>query len=271
MLEAELEMYDSLSADYDRFVDWNARLQVEMPFIEALIQKIGADETRVRVLDAACGTGMHAVALAQRGYQTAGADLSQGMIARAALNAERAGVRVEFRTAGFGELRRFFNGFDALVCLGNSLPHLHTLSELSSALDDFAACLRPGGLLLIQNRNFDAVLARHERWMSPEGYREASREWLFFRFYDFNPDQSLAFHVVTLTREGDTSWQQKIDSTRLYPQRRDELVAALEAAGFDRITAYGGMSGDPFAPQTSPNLVLVARTRTVTDEHILSQ
>jgi len=254
-----MDMYDSLSADYDRFVDWTARLRVEMPFIEAQIQKIGTGQSPVRVLDAACGTGMHAVALAQRGHQTAGADLCQGMVTQAAVNAERAGVRVEFRVAGFGELSRFFNGFDALLCLGNSLPHLQSPSELAAALDDFAACLRPGGLLLIQNRNFDAVLARNERWMSPEGHREGGREWLFFRFYDFNPDQSLTFHVATFQRKNGSPWQQKIDSTGLYPQRRDELVAALKAAGFSQITEYGGMTSDPFDPQTSPNLVLVAR------------
>ena len=28
------QMYDEFSADYDRFVDWPARLVIELPFIE---------------------------------------------------------------------------------------------------------------------------------------------------------------------------------------------------------------------------------------------
>ena len=177
-------MYDDFSADYDRFMNWPARLAAEMPFIEGQLQAIGAR----RVLDVACGTGMHAVALAQRGYSVAGADFSTGMVERARANAATAapvlsaveGGEVRFEVAGFGELALAFGsstpgaassgrhsptGFDGLLCLGNSLPHLLTPADLRTAMEDFAACLRPGGLLLIQNRNFDAVLARRGRWM----------------------------------------------------------------------------------------------------------
>ena len=78
-------MYDQFSSDYDRFVNWPNRLVVEMPFIERQLQAIALEAAGpARVLDAACGTGVHAIALAQRGYRVAGADLSAGMIERAA-------------------------------------------------------------------------------------------------------------------------------------------------------------------------------------------
>jgi glycine/sarcosine N-methyltransferase len=72
-----------------------------------------------------------------------------------------------------------------------TLPHLLTPADLAAALADFAACLRPGGLLLIQNRNLDAVLVRRQRWMEPRARREGEAEWLFLRFYDFEPDGTL--------------------------------------------------------------------------------
>jgi SAM-dependent methyltransferase len=229
-----------------------------MPFITAQIESLAAGQSPLSILDAACGTGMHAIALALRGCQAAGADLSPGMIAMAEANARQAGVQVDFRRAGFGELRHSFQHFDGLLCLGNSLPHLLTPAELSGALQDFAACLRPGGLLLVQNRNFDAVLASRERWMSPEAHRDGEQEWLFLRFYDFQPDSLIDFHVITLHRAGDSAWTQKVDSTRLRPLREAELVAALEAAGFTQVTRYGSMSGEAFDPAHSPNLVLRA-------------
>ncbi len=135
-------MYDAFSSDYDRFVDWPSRLAVELPFIEQQLQM----QNSRRVLDAACGTGMHAIALAQRGYAVAGADLSTGMIERARLNAADAGADVRFETAGLGELAQTFGSgsFDALLCLGNSLPHLLTPGDITAALADFAACLQPG-------------------------------------------------------------------------------------------------------------------------------
>ena len=252
-------MYDSLSADYDRFVSWQGRLELEMPFITAQIESLGAGHSPMNILDAACGTGMHAIALALRGYQAAGADLSPGMIARAEANARTAGVQVDFRRVGFGELRHSFQHFDVLLCLGNSLPHLLTPASLSGALQDFAACLRPGGMLLVQNRNFEAVLASRERWMSPETHRDGELEWLFLRFYDFEPDDLINFHVITLHRTGDSAWSQKVDSTRLRPLSEAELVAALENADFTQVTRYGSMSAEPFDPAHSPNLVLRAQ------------
>jgi SAM-dependent methyltransferase len=253
-------MYDSLSKDYDYFVNWPERLAYELPFIEAQVQSAAGDSHPVKVLDAACGTGMHAIALAQRGYTAAGADLSAGMIERAVANAASAGVQASFQVAGFGALAGRFAGYDALLCLGNSLPHVLDLSELAKTVADFAACLRPGGLLLVQQRNFDAVLAQRARWMKSErAQRPDEQEWLFVRFYDFDPDGLLTFNIITLARVGQGDWQQKVDSTRLYPLRVDELAPALEAAGFEQIVCYGSMSGEPFDPRSSGNLVVSAR------------
>lgn len=249
-------MYEDFSSDYDRFMDWQGRLAAELPFIEHQLQAVGAR----RVLDAACGTGMHTIALAQRGYATVGADLSAGMIERARANATTAGIAVQFEVAGFGELSaQFGSGYDALLCLGNSLPHLLTPEDLAATLDDFAACLRPGGLLLIQNRNFDAVLARGERWMEPQTHREGDAEWLFLRFYDFESDGTLTFNLVTLWREGVNGWSQHVTATRLQPLRQEELTTALVKAGFGDIVCYGDMSGAPFDSESSGNLVVTAK------------
>jgi glycine/sarcosine N-methyltransferase len=248
-------MYDAFSADYDRFVDWPGRLAAEMPFVERELLAVNAR----RVLDVACGTGMHAIALAQRGYEAVGADLSVGMIERAQTNAAKAEVGARFEVAGFGELgARVGAGFDAVLCLGNSLPHLLTLTELVAALGDFAACLRPGGLLLVQNRNFDAVLARGERWMEPQSYREGDAEWLFLRFYDFERDGTLAFNLLTLQRDGTGAWSQQVAVARLWPLCQRELTAALGVAGFEESACYGDMQGASFDSVYSPNLVVTA-------------
>jgi len=263
-------MYDDFSADYDRFVDWDGRLAAEMPFIEQRLQAAGAQ----RVLDAACGTGRHAIALAEKGYQVVGADGSPGMIERARANASDAGHSdLRFMVAGFGELTRSLDlvagkrrgtegtsaRFDAVLCLGNSLPHVLTPVELAVTLEDFNNCLRDGGLLLVQNRNFDAVLADHDRWMGPQGHKEGETEWLFLRFYDFDPDGLLTFNMVRLTRERGEDWNQKVSSTRLWPLWEHELIPAVQGAGFGDLVLYGDMEGAPFDPDSSPNLVIAAR------------
>jgi len=251
-------MYDQFSLDYDRFVNWENRLRYELPFLERALKD------RPRVLDAACGTGMHALALARLGFSAAGADLSAGMIERARANAAAAGLAVDFRIAGFGELARSFAPgsstpeFDAVLCLGNSLPHAVGPGALETALRDFAACLKPGGLLLLQNRNFDAVTAERQRWMEPQSQREGEKEWLFFRFYDFLPSGLIQFNVATLTRESGQPWRQQITSSMLRPLTQADLAAALPPAGFEQIEWYGSLGGEPFDAASSGNLVVLA-------------
>jgi SAM-dependent methyltransferase len=246
-------LYDSLAVDYDRFVNWQDRLAHELPFMDKLFAGQGVR----RVLDTACGTGYHSIALAQQGYEVVGADLSPEMIRRARLNATVAGVDVEFLVAGFGEMEAQGEAFDAVLCLGNSLPHLLTTEAVANALADFAAVLRRGGLLLIQNRNFDQVCAQRQRFMMPQSHREPAGEWLFVRFYDFHAE-TITFNMIRLWRTGD-GWEQEIDATELRPILRDDLAEALAVAGFDRIELYGGYDGSAFDPASSGDLIAVAR------------
>lgn len=250
-------MYDNFSDAYDRFVNWENRLKVELPFLEDQLRQAGVPT----LLDSACGTGMHAIALAQKGFATTGADLSAGMITRARLNAEVQGLEIPFHLAGFGELYLTLGKkqFGAVLCLGNSLPHLLTLQALHAALADFYKCLLPGGILIIQNRNFDLVVKQKDRWMEPQSHFEGMREWLFLRFYDYEPSGLITFNILTLTKQIEGSWKQKTTSTQLYPIRKAELSTALEIAGFTHVDYYGDMQGAHFDPSKSGNLVVVAK------------
>ena len=94
--------YDDFSQDYDRFVNWESRLAAEMPFLEELLGQVNTGQAQpLSVLDAACGTGMHAIALAPKGYRAAGADYSRGMVAAAQANAKSQGVQMVFKQLDF--------------------------------------------------------------------------------------------------------------------------------------------------------------------------
>jgi SAM-dependent methyltransferase len=256
-------MYDQFSRDYDRFVNWDARLGVEMPFLVGQLSGLSEKDGRpVRVLDAACGTGQHIIALTEAGFRGAGADLSAGMTSLARANAADRGLDIPFRTAAFHELTAAFGkaAFDVLLCLGNSLPHVLTRKGLLAALRDFRAVLRPGGKLILQNRNFDRVLAEHQRWMAPQTYRKGRDTWVFHRFYDFDPDGRLTFNIVRLYSHDEAGFDQRVTSTRLWPLTRVELDPLLKKAGFVDIIHFGDMTGGVFDPEESPNLIITART-----------
>jgi glycine/sarcosine N-methyltransferase len=114
---------------------------------------------------------------------------------------------------------------------------------------------------LVQNRNFDAVLACRERFMGPEAHREGDREWLFVRFYDFNSDNTLTFNMLILRRDAEGKWSQQVEATELHPITHSELIASLIVAGFTNIVCYGDMQGSPFDLNRSPNLVVTAQRK----------
>jgi glycine/sarcosine N-methyltransferase len=252
-LVTPVPLYDALAADYDRFVDWDGRLAHEMPFFLRLFQGQGVG----RILDAACGTGHHALALAGHGYRVVGADLSAPMVERARENAASSGLDVRFARAGLGELATLGGDFDAVLCLGNSLPHMRTALAVNETLLDFAAVLRTGGLLVIQNRNFDRVWTERQRFMPPQSHRNGKEESLFVRLYDFH-EEGITFNMIRLQRTAE-GWIQAVESTELRPIFRQDLERSLGGAGFGDVAFYGGYDGSPFDPQQSNDLIAVAR------------
>jgi SAM-dependent methyltransferase len=207
-------------------------------------------------LDAACGTGMHAIILSRLGIKTAGADPSEGMLEQARRNAERAGVAVDWVKLPFADLSRGFgdSSFDAVFCLGNSLPHLLEHDELMLALENFNAVLRPGGILVVQILNYARILEKRQRIV---GINESGAV-TFVRFYDFLEDDTIRFNILRITRE-QGRLNHKLQETLLRAYRMSGLERPLEAAGLGSIETYGDLNFAAFEPDKSQNLVIVAR------------
>ncbi len=249
----KVPLYDDFSQSYDVMVSWEERLQREEPFFRSLFQPDGAR----RVLDVGCATGGHVLRFAEMGLEAVGADPSAEMIRLAEeRSAGRPGVR--FVQAGFGDLRdRVGDGFDVVTCLGNTLPHVLTREGLDTALRDIAAVLSPGGTLAIQQLNYDRILRERRRFLGVSSGVRGGVEHLFFRFYDFDGEQ-LTFNVVTFKKEGG-KWGLQAGSTPLRAITRAELTEALSEAGLTGARWLGSYDGEPFDPESSGDLVVVAR------------
>ena len=99
-MEESIDFYDALAPMFDVMTDWKARLEAEGPFLLSMLEAVGAR----RVLDAACGSGGHALWLAGQGYNVVGTDASPVMIALAKRKASDAGLDVRFETTDLSGL-----------------------------------------------------------------------------------------------------------------------------------------------------------------------
>lgn len=271
MNESPTNFYDALAPMFDVMTNWDARLNAEGPFLRAALEEAGAHS----VLDAACGSGGHALALAEWGYTVAGVDVSPVMVDMARHKAAEPGVDIPFAVADLAGLTNLATGrqdddsaigvqrlapFDAVLCLGNSLPHLLTQSALIDALRGTAAVLKPGGLLVLQNLNYDLRWQTQPRWFAAQGGQLDGREVLVWRFADYDHSAgAIAFHIALFTKQA-AGWQVNVHTTPHRPLFRDDLFAALAEAGYDSPRALARMSwpAEPFAAQSSPDLVIVA-------------
>jgi len=146
------------------------------------------DHNCVKVLDVACGTGVDSRMLIGEGFKVTSCDLSENMldVARNFKKARRYSDWV-IRQADWmklpTELNEISHNFDAVICMGSSFSLLpddlnkqekqqkkfeETVSDYnetwiqracrSEAITNFHSMLKPGGILIIDHRNFDYII-----------------------------------------------------------------------------------------------------------------
>jgi SAM-dependent methyltransferase len=222
-----------------------------MPFIERILTKYQAR----KVLDTACGTGWHSIALAQRGFFAAGCDVSPAMIQRARKNAADAGVKVDFEIADLSQIARQYENFDALLCLGNSLPHLLNAEVLREALNQMGNVLTGGGIVIFHNLNYDLRIRSKPRFFAAEG----SDDRIVWRFADYGTE-FITFHTALFEKGASSpaNWSVRVHSTLQRPWLSHELAQSLKNAGFRKFEYYGMLDGRPYEQEKSGDLVIVA-------------
>lgn len=248
-------LFSRFTTDYDRMINWEDRLRREAPFFDRVFRENGA----ASVLDAACGTGRHAVMFCSRGLDVAAADVSPEMIATAEKNALAAGCRINFAVAGLEELDLVFNpGFDVITCMGNSLPHLKQSDGLGRAFDAAGRILNERGLLVLQVRNYKRIYDRNERFMPLNHRVEGNREYLYLRMSELG-DSFVTFNIIKMVKDEAGKWSYWVETERLKPWMAEDIEPALKDAGFKAIESYGDFAFTAFDPSESTDLIVIAR------------
>ena len=253
--------FDDLALAYDDAINWSARLKRELPFILNAFSNAESE----RILDMACGSGRHAVALAEKGYSVEAFDTSTTMITTAKTLAGQRAVKVEFSVGDMLDISEMYTGkFDGILCLGNSLALLPQDSDLQLVLLKVAELLTDDGSFVFQILNFEEIEASgFTKFDSKDGILKTGQEVIFNRQFEHPSDDSETTTLIlsTMIRE-DGKWihtETRQNVLRLNISLLNEL---LDQAGLGQFDVYATYDKKPFEPEASRSMVIHAK-RTV--------
>lgn len=185
-----------------------------------------------RRLDAGCGNGRYAVGLARRGFAVTGVDRAPALLDQARIKVRDAAVPVQLEP---GDLLALPSDriYDAVVCRGVLNDFVEPAAR-AAVFTVFAQVLRPGGVLLLDVREWAATVARKTAQPMSEQRLSTPRGVLVFRSetrLDPVARRLLISECHILTTETDESVATHDFVMRCWT--REELEASLRRGGFD--------------------------------------
>lgn len=245
----------TIGTDFDRAIQWDLRLDKELPFLRAWLRSWNAR----RVLDLGCGTGRHCLGLATFGFEMTGVDNQAEMLEEARRLAQAdplPGSRCRFQE---GDLRQALTDppHDAVLCLGNSLCLLDDFAEVELALAAMREQLNPRGGLILHVLNY-LKFQDPTRAFFPLKTDMQNGQVLrhFLKMIQVQGERAWV-HLIRLEEE-EGVWTRRVRSDPLLRLDAPRLRALLLKTGFQEIQAFGSLQGEGYQ-RNSHDLVLCCR------------
>lgn len=268
--------WTNLAPVYDRIFPPG---RAQLDFVTAAFSRMARPARRV--LDAGCGTGGYALALAEAGFEVTGVDLDPEMVRvarersgrwaaeKAALHpggaARHHGPEPRFETGDIADLSDLPGGttrlFDGIICLGNTLAHMLSAAELGRSLGEMARLIRTDGRAVMQTVNYDRLEATGQARFPPIPFRAGDRtesdesNLVLHRLYLPRADGLVTF--VTSVREAGSDRSLFRSESLLRPVFREELETIARMAFHGPVEVYGDFLFSQWT-EASPATVVVA-------------
>lgn len=252
-----MSSFDDVAIAYDDAVDWKARLAREMPFLTA---RLGNPKDK-SVLDLACGTGRHSVALALRGAKVVGVDNSKAMISKAKSHALSGEVAPRFILGNMEEFQTIAPGqYDLIICLGNSLALLNDLEGLEKVLSSIYDTLRKDGVFIAQILNFEEIYRTGFRFFPQKaGTMDNGEEVVFSRFYEHTDPPHSSTLVMTAQIKIKGRWTSQVSTQKVLNLNENLMKRYLARAGFRETKFYSDFSESIFVGSDDRNMIIHSR------------
>jgi len=244
-------IYSKLAKYYDmtrHFRDY----QAEAEFVDAVIKRYLPDTSCL--LDVCCGTGSHAILLAEKGYEIVGVDLSEEMLTIAKQKFKCAGRTAKFINADARTLECDAE-FDVAYCLGGSFMLLTNYEDINRCLAGVRRALKPGGIFIFSVDNgWDMLDVPTKKFVSEEGSTKVV--WLESGYVDRMKRVRHLDWTWIIEDGGNVSIESGVEELRIF--FHDELQMLMTNASFEITATFGDKLLDiPFHAK-SEHIVMVA-------------
>jgi SAM-dependent methyltransferase len=200
--------------------------------IEAIVEALDLRQPGLRILDLACGSGVHALMLAQRGAVVTGLDIAPSLVAYDNEQARLKGLADQARFV-VGDMRKppFRAAFDAVTILGTSFGFFDEAGN-QAVLAGAAEALVPGGRLLIDLEDLWALLLQpHRSWSEFD-------DGIFLIESRYDAVEA-TYHGRFRYIDADGVMNTYEDEETLRAYTVPELRTRLKDAGFTDVSLYG--------------------------------
>ena len=249
------DYYDALATDYDWLFDDDALARgaaINHPATARLLERTPHTSF---LLDAACGTGVNAAALARRGYRVWGADGSSAMAAVAADRFASERLDIPLVVSMWADLPAVVGErFDVVLCIGNSLVHAAGREAMIGALTGLREMVRPGGHVVVDSRNWEKLHAeRHIVQVANSAVTRRGRRCVVLYAWEI-PDRLDSEHVahIVFVFEDGSRIEPHEYRVGFHPFTVGELRERLEAAGLREVDTDYDDARDRYAITALP-------------------
>lgn len=238
----------------------------EAAFVHQCLQQYSVGTT-CRLLELACGTGTHALAIEKFGYEIVATDYSEDMLACARRKAAQVASSVDFRWQDMRALdvadrptsASSVESFDAVICLFDSIGYVETNEALMQVLQGVNRNLRPDGLFVFEFWHAAAMLhsydpVRVRRCSTPEGELVRISETKL----DYAKQLArITYLIYELNREGTYTRLKETQTNRYFLVQ--EMAGCLSSCGFTPVKWFAGFTTNESITIETWHIVAIAR------------
>ncbi len=201
----------------------------EVKFFQAAFDKFAKRKIR-RVLEPGCGSGRLVAAMAARGYQVTGLDLSQSMLDYLRRRLQRRSLKSDLVLGDMTKME-FAKPFDAAFCTFNTFRHLMKEEQAVSHLRSVAENVKPGGLYILGFHLIpsDADPECTERWHASHGGTTVNVTLKVIGFNKRKREEMIRVSVKAAKRSGKIERIRSEFPLRVYtPAQAKKLLASVD-------------------------------------------